>query len=40
MLALTGGICPVARCAKGLLNGSCGGSENGKCEVDPERDCA
>ena len=40
MLALTGGICPIARCAKGLLNGPCGGSVNGKCEVDPEKDCA
>ncbi|HEX74727.1 MAG TPA: hypothetical protein G4N93_06245 [Dehalococcoidia bacterium] len=40
LLALTGGICPIARCAKGLLNGPCGGSANGKCEVDPERDCA
>jgi len=40
ILALTGGICPVARCAKGLLNGPCGGSVNGKCEIDPERDCA
>jgi len=40
ILAETGGVCPVARCAKGLLNGPCGGSENGKCEVDPERDCA
>jgi ferredoxin len=36
----TGGICPVTKCAKGLLNGPCGGAENGKCEVDPERDCA
>ena len=40
LLALTGGICPIARCAKNLLNGPCGGSTNGKCEVDPERDCA
>jgi ferredoxin len=36
----TGGICPVTKCAKSLLNGPCGGAENGKCEVDPERDCA
>jgi ferredoxin len=36
----TGGICPVTRCAKSLLNGPCGGAENGKCEVDPNRDCA
>lgn len=35
-----GGICPIARCAKNLLNGPCGGSKNGKCEVKPERDCA
>lgn len=35
----TGGICPVTRCAKGLLNGPCGGSRNGKCEVNPDRDC-
>jgi ferredoxin len=40
MLAYTGGICPVVRCAKGLLNGPCGGTNNGKCEVDPEKDCA
>lgn len=36
----TGGICPVTKCAKSLLNGPCGGAENGKCEVDRERDCA
>uniref|UniRef100_A0A7V4DHU7 Methylene-tetrahydrofolate reductase C-terminal-like domain-containing protein n=1 Tax=Candidatus Caldatribacterium californiense TaxID=1454726 RepID=A0A7V4DHU7_9BACT len=35
-----GGICPVARCAKNLLNGPCGGSKNGRCEVRPDRDCA
>jgi hypothetical protein len=34
------GICPLTQCAKGLLNGPCGGSKDGKCEVDPERDCA
>jgi len=40
ILDQTGGICPVTRCAKGLLNGPCGGYRNGKCEVDPNRDCA
>jgi len=35
----TGGICPVTRCAKGLLNGPCGGAKDGKCEVNPDRDC-
>jgi hypothetical protein len=36
----TGGICPFTKCAKSLLNGPCGGSQDGKCEVDPARDCA
>ena len=36
VLDLTAGICPRTRCSKGLMNGPCGGSENGKCEVDPE----
>ena len=40
VLGLTAGICPVARCAKNLLNGPCGGSQRGKCEVNPETDCA
>ncbi|KPJ48909.1 hypothetical protein AMJ40_06655, partial [candidate division TA06 bacterium DG_26] len=32
-------LCPITRCAKGLLNGPCGGVVDGKCEVDPEMDC-
>jgi ferredoxin len=38
-LHLTGGICPITRCAKSLFNGPCGGSSKGKCEVNPETDC-
>ncbi len=33
-------VCPVTRCAKGLYNGPCGGSKDGKCEVDPDTPCA
>ncbi len=40
ILHLTGGICPKTRCAKGLLNGPCGGTHFGKCEVDRETPCA
>ncbi len=39
ILASTGGICPVARCSKRILNGPCGGSSNGKCEIDKEVPC-
>jgi len=34
------GICPITRCAKRLLNGPCGGSREGRCEVSPDLDCA
>ena len=36
----TAGICPLTACHKGLLNGPCGGTNNGKCEIDNEKDCA
>jgi ferredoxin len=39
ILASTGGICPITRCSKRMLNGPCGGSEKGKCEVSPDTDC-
>ncbi len=38
-LDYTGGICPITFCAKSLLNGPCGGAQDGKCEVDSEKDC-
>jgi len=40
ILAQTGGICPVSRCAKRVLNGPCGGSTKGKCELSKDLDCA
>ena len=40
VLGQTGAICPVTKCAKSLVNGPCGGAKNGKCEVNPENDCA
>ena len=38
-LNLTGGICPLTACSKSLVNGQCGGTKNGKCEVDPNMEC-
>ena len=39
VLATTGGICPIARCSKSLLNGACGGTDNGNCEVNSDMEC-
>ncbi|SNS99816.1 Methylene-tetrahydrofolate reductase C terminal [Anaerovirgula multivorans] len=39
-LGWTASICPITRCAKGLINGPCGGAKNKKCEVSNENDCA
>ena len=38
-LNITGGICPITACSKSLVNGQCGGSKNGRCEVDPDMEC-
>lgn len=39
VLSYTGGICPITVCSKSLLNGQCGGSKNGMCEVSTDRPC-
>ena len=40
VLHLTQGICPITRCSKSILNGPCGGSQDGKCELSKDLDCA
>ncbi|MBW1838155.1 MAG: methylenetetrahydrofolate reductase C-terminal domain-containing protein [Deltaproteobacteria bacterium] len=40
VLLYTGGICPITRCAKSLLNGPCGGTQGDQCEINPEVPCA
>ena len=39
LLGLFGGLCPVSRCPKSMLNGPCGGVKNGKCEISSDIDC-
>ena len=39
VIADYGGVCPITRCPKGQVNGPCGGTDQGKCEVDSEQDC-
>lgn len=39
VIHLFGGVCPIARCSKSLLNGPCGGSDHGKCEISKDVDC-
>jgi hypothetical protein len=39
LLDSTGGICPLTACTKSLVSGACGGANNGKCELSPDRDC-
>ena len=39
LLEYTGGICPLTACTKSLVNGACGGASQGKCELDPDKDC-
>lgn len=40
MLDKTAGICPITQCAKSLVHGPCGGQKNGRCEVNPDNECA
>ena len=40
VLGRTAAICPLVRCAKSVLNGPCGGSADGKCEISPDIPCA